>query len=137
MERANPFELRAQARDNSRWQPRRTVLVARPFARKHLIAAKINAFNAQAQTFPTQTLCTIIQRSHNPRDAVKRGQLRLPTCASRDRHQEWLRFLRLIDHQVPEGTVLLLQLRVLCESGGAASFSARSLSEFEHGVFLL
>ena len=52
MERANPFVMRAQARDNSRWQPRRTVLVARTFARKHLIAAEINAFDAQAQTFP-------------------------------------------------------------------------------------
>jgi hypothetical protein len=52
MERANPFEMRAQARDNSRWQPRRTVLVARTFARKHLIAAKINAFDAQAKAFP-------------------------------------------------------------------------------------
>ena len=72
-------------------------------------------------------LCAGKQRSHNPRDAVKGGQLRLPIYATRDRHQEWLRFLRLIDRQVPEGTVLSVQMDVLYESGGAPCFSARSL----------
>ena len=28
-------------------------------------------------------------------------------------------FLRLIDRQVPQGTVLSVQMRVLCESGGS------------------
>ena len=52
MERANPFEMRAQVRDNSRWQPRRTVLAALTFAHKHLVAAKVKVFDAQVKTFP-------------------------------------------------------------------------------------
>jgi len=75
----------------------------------------------------TRMLCAVKQRSHNPRDAVKRGRLRLPIYASRDRHQEWLRFLPLIDRQVPEDKVLSVQMHVLCDSGDAACFSARSL----------
>jgi hypothetical protein len=38
---------------------------------------------------------------------VAEGSL-LSTCLPRHRHQEWLRFLRLIDRQVPQGTALHL-----------------------------
>lgn len=113
MERAHSFKERAQTRDNSRWQPRR--------------GQNQRLWRAGADIPYVNALRYQIQRSHNPRDAVKRGQLRPPICVSRDRHQEWLRFLGLIDRQVPEGRVLSVQMHVLYESGDAACFSARSL----------